>query len=400
MLKRVGISILLLPLILIYLGLFTYVPVRYFHFPQEAPFSGPGLYNPYLNIDGKLALKANFHAHTRRWLGLTYGNTSKEDLYELYRRLGYHVIGISDYMSINRKFYDSSGFIPMYEHGINLRKTHQLVIGAKSVSLSEQPFFQGIHQKQHNLFGIRDEGSLIALAHPGRLHGYKEHELRKLTGFELFEVFNQHRRYERLWDIVLSSGKPVFAIANDDFHIMRPRDFARALTIVFSTEISRQAVLSALRNGSHYVVRLPHNDQMTLDDKIAAVQSIPKMQNFTLSNDTLFVSFNREASEIRFIGQEGTTVHSITQSKEAKYIIAETDHYIRVAAMFDQGYEILLNPVFRYDPQEPKHKTARVNKPKTILLQSLILLTLLTPLFVVLRWQLRRRRSNAAKRNI
>lgn len=48
--------------------------------------------------------------------------------------MGYGVPGISDYFRINpHQSRQSSRFVPVYEHGANVHKSHRLAIGSEQV---------------------------------------------------------------------------------------------------------------------------------------------------------------------------------------------------------------------------------------------------------------------------
>jgi hypothetical protein len=371
---------------IIWISLMTYVPVDYYYIPESGKFNGSNFYNAYEGINEKMLLKANFHAHTKKWGGITFGDISEEELYKLYQGLGYDIIGISDYMHINRRFKDSIGFIPIYEHGINLKKTHQLVLGAREVSWSEQPYYQGFHQKQSNLNYIGKNGDLIALAHPGLTGGYKMNELRKLAGFELVEVLNQGKRYDRHWDEILSSGYPAFAIGNDDFHLMRESDYARNLNVIFAESGQQHDILDALRYGNNMVVRLPYYDSINFETKKTFIKELPKLINFDVRNDTLHVEFDKKVQSFRFIRQKGEMVECASNLSSKAYGIKASDQYIRVVAVFEDGIEILLNPVYRYHNEPFNKREALVNPGKTIMVRFITLFLLTIPfLFLVLR---------------
>jgi hypothetical protein len=384
--KKYIIIFAIILLSIIWSSLITYIPVDFFYFSEPRVFNGSNFYNAYEGSNEKMILKANFHAHSKKWGGITFGNLSEEELYELYQGLGYDIIGISDYMHINRKFKDSTGFMPIYEHGINLTKTHQLVIGASRVSWSDQPFYQGFHQKQSNINHLKKKGGLIALAHPGLSNGYKMSELRKLAGFDLIEVLNQGKRYDRYWDEVLSTGYPIFAIGNDDFHLLREKDYARNLTLVFSDSNHQHDILSALSKGSMMVVKLPYYDSIDFQTRKTIISNLPQLTDFSIRKDTLNVSFNKKVQSFRFIRQKGEMVDCASNQSAAVYGFKKSDQYIRVVAVFEDGIEILLNPVYRYQNEPFIQREALINPGKTSMMRFITFFILSIPLlFIVWR---------------
>ena len=138
-----------------------------YNFPEPKPFSGDKIWNPYADIDSTKWQKGNFQIQSLAWGGITDGNNNPTDsIYALYKKLGYDVIGISDYMKINDYYKNHSGYIPIYEHGYNLRKTHQVSIGAKEVYWLDFPFLQTTSQKQFIINQLRPKTELLSIVHP------------------------------------------------------------------------------------------------------------------------------------------------------------------------------------------------------------------------------------------
>src|SRR5262245_44949052 len=101
-----------------------------YRFPEPRLFSGSSLWNPYAESRGSWQ-RANLHAHGRAWRGLTNGRQSDEAVAQRYRDLGYAVPGVSDYQKIAAQHGVET--MPLYEHGYNLGKSHQLAVGAREV---------------------------------------------------------------------------------------------------------------------------------------------------------------------------------------------------------------------------------------------------------------------------
>jgi hypothetical protein len=383
--KKVLQIIAFLILGILWFGLASYLPVRYFHRPEASAFKGDSIYNPYQDLSKKRIFRANFHAHTRKWGGMTFGDVTEKELLSLYRSLGYDIIGISDYMHINNSLRDSMGFIPVYEHGTNFSKTHQILIGASAPVWSDQPFYQGFHQKQHNLQTLRKNSALIALAHPGWSGGYKARELKSLAGFDLVEILNQGKRYDEQWDAVLSSGYPAFAVGNDDFHLMQSRDYGRALNLIYADSLQQTDIVEALRSGRNLVVKMPHKDTMCLRTKQKLFSDIPVLHSFTLDSNVIRIAFDRKMKRVRFIRQGGEIASMGKDTAIAVYPMQCTDQYIRISAQFENGTEILFNPLYRYDIEPFTARQAIVDPWKTAAIRMIILIVLSFPLLILIK---------------
>src|SRR5688572_7838581 len=120
-----------------------------YRFPAPVPFAGATLLNPYA-APGATWQRANLHAHGRAWSGLTNGRRqSDEEIVRAYRSFGYSVAGVSDYHHIAA--FDGVATLPIYEHGYNIGKRHQLAIGAREVSWFDFPLGQ---TRSHQQFVI------------------------------------------------------------------------------------------------------------------------------------------------------------------------------------------------------------------------------------------------------
>src|SRR3954470_13978528 len=117
-----------------------------YRFPESFPFSGTHLWNPYESLAGTWQ-RANLHAHGRAWSGLTTGEQSDEAVAQRYSELGYSVPGVSDYQHIAA--FDGVDTMPLYEHGFNAGKNHQLAIGAHAVEWFDFPLWQSISNQQY-----------------------------------------------------------------------------------------------------------------------------------------------------------------------------------------------------------------------------------------------------------
>jgi Protein of unknown function (DUF3108) len=317
------ISVVLLP--------YVVVPVYMFHTPS--PFIGARLFNPYAGI-GPVWQRANFHAHSRAWSGMTNGMQSPDELRAAYLARGYNVIGISNYHQITRASGDSA-FLPIYEHGFSIRKTHQLVIGARRVVAVDFPLWQTSQAKQYLLSELRDSSSLTVINHPYMREGYGVAQLAELSGFDLLEVRSHWGDASRWWDAVLSAGNPVWAIGDDDVHdITKPREIGVVWTEVNAATNAPSAIIDALRRGRMYVV--------------AAAGSAPQphLESVTVNGDTVNAHFDQLMQRIDVITDRGTVRLSATDARDVSYALRPTDHYARIVATAVGG-TLYLNPVLR-----------------------------------------------------
>src|SRR5262245_42312253 len=145
--------------------------------------------------------------------------------------------------------------MPLYEHGYNLLKHHQLAIGAHSVDWFDFPLWQSLSNQQYVIDRVARTADLVALAHPPSRNAYMPSELRELSGYQLIEVVNGPFHLATAWDAALSSGHAVWGIANDDTHDLRDAGRAAvAWNMIDAPTASTADIVAALRAGRSYAV--------------------------------------------------------------------------------------------------------------------------------------------------
>ncbi len=327
-----GLGVLLASLLLL-----PYLLVPAYEPHPATPFTGNTLFNPYANI-GAAWQRANFHAHSTAWGGLTSGHDTADEVRAAYVRLRYDVIGLSNYHTITRAA-GTTNFLPVYEHGFSVRKTHQLVIGAQDVVGLDFPLYQSTAAKQYLLGRLQQRGAVTAVVHPYLRMGYDTTELAQLSGYDLLEVRSHWNDASAWWDAVLTAGNPIWAIGNDDVHDVRnPRETGVVWTMVNAATPSPDSVLGALRAGRMYVVAGDQTGQRR--------SAAPRLEQLTVRGDTVAVQFDRPVQEIRVIGDGGVLRATSPSTARMTYVLPPTDHYARVVASTD-GHTLYLNPVLR-----------------------------------------------------
>lgn len=336
--RAIGIAARLLAMLVVTVLVLPYALVPLYTYHAPAPFGGAALFNPYAGA-GPRWLRANFHAHSRAWGGLTSGRQSPEAVRAAYQARGYDVIGLSNYHTITRVAGDTA-FVPMYEHGISIRKTHQVLIGARQVMGLDFPLWQTTAAKQYLLARLRDTAALTAVVHPYLRLGYDTAQLARLSGFDLLEVRSHWNDASAWWDAVLTAGNPVWAIGNDDVHdVTNARETGVVWTMVNAPTPLAPDVLRALRGGRMYVVAA--GGDTSAPPALAAVE---------VAGDTITTRFTTPMTRIRVLADGGAVRAESAGVSVMRYVLRGTDHYARVVG--ERGRQVLyLNPVVRADAQ-------------------------------------------------
>ncbi len=367
------------------LAIFLIVIVEYlispvYIFPEPRPFSGEKLFNPYEGIDSNHWRKGNFQIQSEGWMGITDGRKNTNDAIDsVYGLLAYDIIPTSDYQKINRHGEDRATYIPVYEHGYGIFKNHHVMIGAKKVTWTDYPIFQLMHHKQHMVNILRPTAELVFIAHPKLRLGWAPEDFTWLTNYDGIEVLNGYRESIEHWDAALSAGKNARILADDDAHdISNINEVGRYSTMIYSPVLTGDSVVAAMKAGKAFGASIYRVWGEPMDEKIEKALNLPKLSNVSLKGDTLIVAVNKMAEKFKFIGQGGALLDSSMNASEARYIIRESDSYVRTEIHFPNRTAYYLNPVIRYDGGDPwKHEFAKVDALRTWLLRIIGFATLL-----------------------
>jgi hypothetical protein len=326
-------------------------------FPPSAPFAGAHFFNPYANLHGTWQ-RGNLHAHGRAWSGITNGQQPDEEVVARYQSLGYTVAGVSDYERIAT--FHGVPTIPLYEHGYNIGKHHQLAIGAHRVEWFDVLLLQSLSQEQYIIDRVRRGADLVAIAHPSLRSAYSIEDMRSLTGYQLVEVVNGPDEQGGLWDAALSSGHTVWALANDDTHdVTDERRTGAAWNMIDAPSASTSDVIAALRAGRAYAVarRPEHEGNDTL------------LASVTVDEGRVVVTCSGAPGMFEFVGQDGNIRATAPETLSASYTFRPEDTYIRTVIR-TPATTMYLNPVIRYDGARLPTLSASVDEGATWLVRG------------------------------
>lgn len=346
--------------------LYIYSPV--YDFPPAKPFSGDRFYNPYAGLDLSHLIRANFHAHTRSYNGITDGrNDTNKGISNLYRFLGYGTFSISDYQKINRTNSTREWYVPAYEHGFNIRKNHQISLGARKVLWFDFPLFQGVNQEQYVLDLLHTRADLVALAHPCIRNSYTPEQLAQLTDYDLMEALNYFCNSESQWDSALSAGRRIYVIAGDDVHnLTNTNQVGGKFNMIDAPSNRRRDVLLSLKSGKSYGVDLFRIEQESYANKKKRMESLAKVIDVLVNKNLLKVDLNQKVNRIEFFGQNGRLLETVLNQNVAEYAIQPSDPYVRIRIELSDKTHYYLNPITRYSGEWPEENPrARVDLPLT-----------------------------------
>ena len=367
-LKLFGLTVSLLILILC----FPYLLSPIYNFSSNHIFTGDKFYNPYSGINSQY-IKSNFHAHTKAFFGLTAGNDEPDSLWNAYKKLNYDLLSISNYHSLTPRLISQNIYIPNYEHGINLFKNHFLMIGARSMDYFNFFFYQTIHQKQFQINRLKDKCKFLVITHPKLRSAYSSHELANLNGYDALEIYSRFSEAEDLWDSVLSSGRCVWGFNDDDSH-----DMSKYLEVgsywnnIYSSSEKEDDIIKALKSGRFISVK----------GKLGGVENIVK--SLEVKDFLINIELEKNAKQIKFIGQNGIPKKIIINASTASYVIQKNDTYIRIVVENDSSL-FYFNPIFRYKNKPFDNKPAIINYQFSIVYWLCFGLIYLALVFLIIR---------------
>lgn len=344
---------LLLTALIAWLLVDQYLLCPRYGFSEPHPFSGDTIVNPYEGANFSDASTANFHAHTKSWGGLTNGKGKSSDVYNRYDSLGHGFSAISQYHSIDKYNAEKENYVPVYEHGYNLKKTHQLIIGAKRVIWKDYIFPQTMHNKQFILQELaKDTGNLVVLNHPAVRSGYDVNDLKLLHYYDYIEVLNPAAQSFAHWDTALSAGKKVFIVGNDDNHnIYNDNAIGRFTTLIFGAGSDGKKMISKMKHGQTVAIWLPQIHNETLASKRTKVRQLRNyISSISVKDSFLHVQLNKKVESFRVIGQYGQLRFQKKNASSFQALFPRQEKYLRVEFSLEDGTRFFLNPIFRANP--------------------------------------------------
>ncbi|MDF3820662.1 phosphoesterase [Leptospira sp. 96542] len=323
------------------------------------PFSGSVWKNPYNDFSAhnnveKLAL----HTHTNE-VWFTPERHGAIEIWNEYKRNGFSNIAITDYGQISKII--GADFIEGFEWGQNLRKRHILSIGAKRSFSDYFPVYASRENISWVIDRMRNLGGYVIIPHPKLNDAFSKNELIEIVGYNAVEVYSPFGDDSRILDILLSAGRNVHCMANDDLHYLpestiktlnqpfwknwiqylggqRGRRGESSLRYIVTSDGIRKSdeLTKSLQNGSFFCVK-----------KFFREGEDPKIPKIEIKNNKeIIVSSSERYLEIRWIGQNGEIRKIDPDRNNSNYQIQDHDTYIRLEIIGLTG-SILSNAMYR-----------------------------------------------------
>ena len=307
--------------------------------------------------------RGNTHAHTSN----SDGDSPPDSVARWYRDAGYDFLFITDHEKVtdpaplNARYGAPGRFLLIAgeevtqlvadtTHPDSRRQAHVNALGISRLvtRIGERGIAQGMSIADtyaRNIADIRAAGGIAQVNHPNFRWSVRLDDLEAIPDSTLFEIWNAHTGVnnlggvdasgrvapsaEALWDSLLTRGKVVFAVADDDSHSFRASDAdsyaltrpGRAWIMVRADTLSEPAILGAIRRGDFYA-----STGVTLSDLAVTDRAI------TLTVSPVYDS----RYTIEFLGSGGRVLATV-HDRRASYTIRGDEGYVRARVSDSNG---------------------------------------------------------------
>jgi hypothetical protein len=302
--------------------------------------------------------RGNTHTHTLN----SDGDSPPDSAARWYRDHGYQFLFITDHEKqtdpapLNAAFGIPGKFLLIVgqevtqrvadsTHYRGTRQAHVNSLGANAVVMpqGERGRARGITMQQgyaDNVARIRAAGGIPQINHPNFIWSVRLEDLVALPDSVLLEIANAHTGVnndgddrspsaEAMWDSLLTRGKTIFGVADDDAHSFRPEHAdsyeltrpGRAWIVVRADTLTASAILGGIRRGDFYA-----STGVTLDSLVASGSEL--RLSMVPREEARFLT--------EFIGARGRVLARV-RGAQASYRIRGNEGYVRARVTDSNG---------------------------------------------------------------
>jgi len=287
--------------------------------------------------------KGNTHTHTLN----SDGDSTPADVVTWYRENGYNFLFLTDHEYVNNVealngvFGRNGAFIVLSGQEVtdsfDKKPYHINALGVSRV-IMPAALNGAVATLQRNIDEVVKAGGIAQVNHPNFGWALTAEHLIQLREYTLLEIHNGHPLVnnlggggrpgaEALWDSVLTSGKLVFAVADDDSHYFKRIGDPAAPTpgrgwiMVRAAELTSAAIIGSIKRGDFYA---------STGVELAAYHADAKQVAVTVKED------RGSKYRIQFVGSGGRLLSEQTSSP-ATYTIKGDEGYVRTRVLESNG---------------------------------------------------------------
>lgn len=287
--------------------------------------------------------KGNTHTHTLN----SDGDSTPDDVVKWYLQNGYNFLFITDHeyvtnvAPLNDLFGQSGRFLLISGQEVtdsfDRKPYHINALGIDRVVMPNK-LPGAVETLQKNIDDVNKAGGVTQVNHPNFGWALTADHLIKLQNYSLMEIYNGHPLVnnlggggqpsaEALWDAVLTRGKVVFGIADDDSHYFKRIGDPTAPTpgkgwiYVRASSLTVPAILASLRTGDFYA---------STGVELADYKTDSRSVSITIKEE------RASKYTVRFIGSGGRLLAE-SHSNPAVYPIKGDEGYVRAKIVESNG---------------------------------------------------------------
>jgi hypothetical protein len=300
--------------------------------------------------------KGNTHTHTLN----SDGDSTPDDVVRWYREHGYQFLVLTDHNFLTsvdglnaahgaddrflvikgEEVSDTFGRKPIHVNGLGVSGTVAPQGGPSVVDVI-----------QRDVDAIRNASGIPHINHPNFGWAITADELRQVQRTKLFEIYNGHHLVnnlggggvpgmEEVWDRLLSSGKLIYGLADDDAHVFKQPGNpdvpgpGRGWVFVRADALAPRPILDALERGDFYA------------------STGVELTDYQLTARAMMVTIKQRPESkyrIQFIGRHGQVL-SEAASSPAEYVFHGDELYVRAKVLESNGRMAWTQPAWHGSP--------------------------------------------------
>ena len=297
--------------------------------------------------------KGNTHTHTLN----SDGDSTPDDVAKWYREHGYRFLVLSDHNVLTNP--DGLNAVLGASEQFLLIKGEEVTdrFGDKPIHVNALELSQAIDPQhgssvldvmQRTVDAIRKGGGVPQINHPNFGWAITAADLQAVQNDKLFEIYNGHHQVnnlggggvpgmEEVWDRMLSSGKLIYGLADDDAHVFKQPGNpdvpgpGRGWVMVRAERLAARPIVDALERGDFY-----------------ATTGV-ELADYQVTDTAITVSIKPGPSSkyrVQFIGRNGAILSEAIASP-AVYQFKGDELYVRAKILESNGRVAWTQPVWR-----------------------------------------------------
>jgi hypothetical protein len=297
--------------------------------------------------------KGNTHTHTLN----SDGDSTPDDVAKWYREHGYRFLVLSDHNvltnvdGLNTVHGASEQFLLIKGEEVSDRFGDKPIhVNGLDVSENVEPQHGSsvLDVVQRTVDAIRKAGGVPHINHPNFGWAINADDLKAVRNDKLFEIYNGHHQVnnfggggvpgmEEVWDRILSSGKLIYGLADDDAHVFKQPGNpnvpgpGRGWVFVRAERLAPRPIVEALERGDFYA---------STGVELSDYQVTDKAITITIKPDPY------SKYRVQFIGRNGAVLSEVISSP-AVYEFRGDELYVRAKVLESNGRIAWTQPVWK-----------------------------------------------------